>query len=99
MGATRPRCRRVLFPLHPLPAVAKLFPLPAASAPTSVRDYVQMLVVKGNLKHRIWKLGVEKPEGELTPTMRKLRKIAEEQNFVGEDAPSRPAWGNGAFFF
>ena len=39
-------------------------------------DYVLILVVKGNLKHRIEKLGTEKEEFEMTDIQRKLRRIA-----------------------
>ena len=65
-------------------------------------DYVIKIVVKGNLKHRIEKLGTEKEEFEMTAIQRILRRIAKEQvqtewtwkeNVGGYE---RPAWTNGA---
>lgn len=66
-----------------------------------------LLVVKGNLRHRIEKLGVEKADSELTEDQRRLREIALQQFEVGKDAgqegqqqhPERPHWANGAFVY
>ena len=41
-----------------------------------IYEYVLILVVKGNLRHRIEKLGTEKTDAELTPPQLKLRRIA-----------------------
>ena len=68
-------------------------------------DYVIKIVVKGNLKHRIEKLGTEKEEFEMTAIQRILRRIAKEQvqtewtwkeNVGGYE---RPEWTNGAFVY
>ena len=45
----------------------------------AIYNYVQLLVVKGNLRHRIEKLGTEKDEAELNNPQIKLRRIAEQQ--------------------
>ena len=61
-------------------------------------DYVLLLVVKGNLKHRIEKMGTEIRQDDLNPAQKVLRKIAEDQGF-NSVPPERPAWANGAFLF
>lgn len=63
---------------------------------------VLMLTVKGNLRHRIEKLGTEKDVSELTEAQLKLRKIAQLQNLGGHSLtkfPERPEWANGAFLY
>jgi len=65
---------------------------------------VWLLVVKGNLRHRIEKLGVEKADADLSQGQRRLREAARLQNFgpgqAGEpEHPERPAWANGAFVY
>ena len=55
-------------------------------------------MVKGNLRHRIEKLGTEKAHADLTPDQLVLRKIAVEQAW-GEWPPERPSWANGAFLY
>ena len=60
--------------------------------------YVLLRVVKGNLKHRILKLGTETHIDQLTPDQRVLRCIAVEQGF-GSPIPERPPWANGAFLY
>ena len=59
---------------------------------------VWLLVVRGNLRHRILLLGVEKLEEALTEPQRRLRIAAREQGFDAEP-PERPAWANGAFVY
>ena len=44
-----------------------------------IYEYVLLLVIKGNLRHRIEKLGTEKTDGELNNPQLKLRRIAYEQ--------------------
>lgn len=65
-----------------------------------------LLVVKGNLRHRIEKLGVEKADSDLTEDQRKLREYAQlqVQGFGSEkgacqEHPERPPWANGAFVY
>ena len=59
-----------------------------------------MLVVKGNLRHIIVKLGCEKEWDDLSPAQRELRRIAVDQNFVVHSkGPERPIWANGAFLY
>ena len=60
--------------------------------------YVLMRVVKGNLKHRIQKLGTEKDWLDLNPDQRLLRRIAIKQG-VQSLIPERPSWANGAFLY
>jgi len=65
---------------------------------------VWLLVVKGNLRHRIDKLGVEKADADLLEGQRRLREVARLQNFgpgqAGEpEHPERPAWATGAFVY
>ena len=73
------------------------------------------LVVKGNLRHRIDKLGTEKDESQLTEGQHKLRAVAEEQQrrleSLGPDGndgaatsahgprAERPSWAAGAFVY
>ena len=67
-----------------------------------VYEYVLVLVIKGNLRHRIEKLGTEKDAGELNNPQIKLRRIAEQQTqqwWVVEKAYERPQWANGAFVY
>ena len=61
-------------------------------------EHVIILVVKGNLKHRLLKLGTELHKDDLTPAQRELRRIAEDQQF-GDWPPERPRWANGACLF
>ena len=61
-------------------------------------DIVWILVVRGNLAHRIEFLGVEKADGELSELQRVLRHAALEQGF-GSDPPERPDWANKAFVY
>ena len=44
-----------------------------------IYEYVLVLVIKGNLRHRIEKLGTEKTDAELNLQQLKLRRIAYEQ--------------------
>ena len=44
-----------------------------------IYEYVLLLVIKGNLRHRIEKLGTEKTHEELNNPQFKLRRIAYEQ--------------------
>ena len=73
------------------------------------------LVVKGNLRHRIDKLGTEKDDSQLTEGQQRLRAVAEEQQrrleSLGPDGndgaatsahrptPERPVWAAGAFVY
>jgi hypothetical protein len=72
------------------------------------------LVSKGNLRHRIDKLGTEKNENQLTEGQQRLRAVAEEQQRrleslgLGDDGaatsahrptPERPVWAAGAFVY
>ena len=73
----------------------------------SIYDYVPLLVSKGNLRHRIDKLGCEEPEEQLNMAQVKLRRIAEQQmqqwwvvrKVYERPAYERPAWANGAFVY
>eukprot|EP00928_Gymnodinium_smaydae_P058179 TRINITY_DN41407_c0_g1_i1.p1 TRINITY_DN41407_c0_g1~~TRINITY_DN41407_c0_g1_i1.p1 ORF type:complete len:501 (-),score=79.22 TRINITY_DN41407_c0_g1_i1:495-1997(-) len=56
---------------------------------------VYLLVVKGNLKHRLDLLGIEKPDDQIDDKQKLLRRIAEEMG-LGGDNPARPARANGA---
>mmetsp|Transcript_17392 Transcript_17392/g.47462 ORF Transcript_17392/g.47462 Transcript_17392/m.47462 type:complete len:720 (-) Transcript_17392:152-2311(-) len=63
---------------------------------------VWLLVVKGNLRHRIEILGVEKPSAELSDEQKALRHAATEQRFNSDvvcQFPERPPWANGAFVY
>ena len=63
--------------------------------------YVIVMTIKGNLKHRIEKLGGEQPQASLTRCQAALRNIAEGQQFeavLSSDA-ARPTWGGGALFY
>jgi len=63
---------------------------------------VFLLVVKGNLRHRVDLLGAEAAEESLTEAQRKLREAAQKQWKCRskEDAqPERPTWANGAFVY
>ena len=61
-------------------------------------EHVWLLTVKGNLRHRIEKCGIEKPCGEeVTDLQRRLREVATAQQFEGK--LGRPSWANGAFVF
>ena len=67
-----------------------------------IYEYVLLLVIKGNLRHRIEKLGVEKTDEELNDPQYKLRRIAYEQtqpHWYVEKAYERPQWANGAFVY
>ena len=57
---------------------------------------VWVLVAKGNLAHRIEKLGIEQSDSdELTDAQSCLRKVAKAQPFHGQ--LGRPTWAKGAF--
>ena len=60
-------------------------------------EHVWLLTVKGNLRHRIEKCGIEKPCGEVTDLQRRLREVATAQLFEGK--LGRPDWAKGAFVF
>ena len=61
-------------------------------------EYVWLLTVKGNLRHRIEKFGIELPcDAELTEPQSRLRKVAIAQQFDGK--LGRPDWANDAFVF
>ena len=72
-----------------------------------IYEYVLILVVKGNLRHRIEKPGCEKTEEQLNMAQVKLRRIAEQQmqqwwvvkKVYERPAYERPAWANGAFVY
>ena len=61
-------------------------------------EHVLLLIVKGNLRHRVGKLGTELEEDDLTPAQSKLRKIAKTQLWHCYP-PERPSWANGAFLY
>ena len=65
---------------------------------STMDDVVWVLVVKGNLAHRIDCLGVEKEQGSLSATQRVLRDAAKSQG-VGSDPPERLEWANKAFVY
>ena len=58
---------------------------------------VWLLVVKGNLRHRIELLGAEKPINDLTPPQRILRDAAMAQELADNDdtGPDRPSVAHG----
>ena len=67
-----------------------------------LHEYVLLLIIKGNLRHRIEKLGLEKTDEELNNPQYKLRRIAYEQtqpHWYVEKAYERPQWANGAFVY
>ena len=69
-----------------------------------IYEYVLLLTVGGNLRHRIEKLGTDKEESELNNPQIKLRRIAEQQTQqwweLGEkNRCDRPLWANGAFVY
>ena len=67
--------------------------------------HVIVMTLKGNLKHRIEKLGEELDEAALSDKQRVLRGIAILQGFEelladkGIPHLARPVWGGGAFFY
>ena len=62
---------------------------------------VIVMTIKGNLRHRIAKLGSEKPPEELTDVQRTLRNIAMQQECknIISNHHERPSWGGGAFYY
>ena len=64
----------------------------------SMNDHCTLVVVKGNLRHRIDKLGMEKSAALLTYSQLRLRAAAETMGFHG-DYPERPTWAHGAFVY
>ena len=64
-------------------------------------DDILILTVKGNLRHRIDKFGIEIPQTEpVTLCQRRLLRIACEQQLGDpEDKLARPGWAGGAFVF
>ena len=61
-------------------------------------EKVILYVVKGNLKHRIHKLGTEIALEGLAPNQVALRNIALQQEWHCWP-PERPSWANGAFLY
>ena len=61
-------------------------------------SFVWLLVVKGNLKHRIELLGYEKDSKTLRPEQIVLRETAQ-RVYPGEEQPERPTWAHGAFVY
>ena len=61
-------------------------------------DVVWLLVVKGNLRHRIDWLGVEHDYEILNETQRCLRDSVRDIYSL-EICPERPVWAGGAFVF
>ena len=58
-------------------------------------NHVWLLTVKGNLRHRIMKVGIEKLAHEqLTGSQQRLRETVEAQKLDGK--PGRPDWAKGA---
>ena len=56
-------------------------------------DYIHLLVVKGNLKHRIEKLGTEiSNEKELNEDQKLLRRIAMRQHWYSSKADRPEGW-------
>ena len=62
---------------------------------------IVVMTIKGNLRHRIAKLGSEKAPEELTDAQRVLRNIAMKQGCkdVISNHHERPSWGGGAFYY
>ena len=62
---------------------------------------IVVMTIKGNLRHRIAKLGSEKEWEELTGAQKILRKIAISQDCkeVISGHHERPSWGGGAFYY
>ena len=60
-----------------------------------------MLVVKGNLRHRVDLLGAETHVSSLTEAQKKLREAANVQwgDSCCEECAERPRWANGAFIY
>ena len=60
-----------------------------------------IMTVKGNLRHRIVKLGSERLLDDLTPEQLQLRYVALQQKCrdVISGHAERPTWGGGAFFY
>ena len=58
-------------------------------------NHVWVLIVKGNLRHRIMKVGIEKlAHEELTGPQQRLREVVGAQRSDGK--PGRPDWAKGA---
>ena len=65
---------------------------------TADDNHVWVLTVRGNLRHRIMKFGIEKLAHEdLTGPQQRLREAVEAQQLDGK--PGRPDWAKGAFVF
>jgi len=62
-------------------------------------QFVALQVIKGNYRHRISKLGVEKPDEECTAVMLDCKWIAEAQQLGPGHDLSRPYWANKALVF
>jgi len=62
-------------------------------------QFVAVQVIKGNYRHRILKLGVEKPDEECTAVMMDCKWIAEAQQLGPGHDLSRPYWANKALVF
>ena len=59
-------------------------------------DHAWLLVVTGNLRHRIQKLGVETADEELSPEQSQLVQLAR-QSMVEGQALARPDWAKWSF--
>ena len=70
---------------------------------SGVSSDVYLLVVKGNLRHRVDLLGAETAENNLTEAQRKLREAAQKQwEDIAEEnhqLAERPDWAHGAFVY
>lgn len=65
-------------------------------------DVVWLLVVKGNLRHRIALLGTELGDEDRSTSQRRLAAVAKAVDWQEEDSEyrlGRPWWANGAFVF
>ena len=60
------------------------------------RPRVYVLVIGGNLAHRLYKLGVELPPEEQSGAQRMLAYILEKSGLRVETRPGRTPWSNGA---
>ena len=61
-------------------------------------NHVWMLTVRGNYRHRIMKVGIEKLDHEdLTGPQERLREAVVAQQLDGK--PGRPDWAKGALVF
>ena len=78
----------------------------AANVPPT--DYALLLRIRGNLRHRIQRLGTETDANQLIESQKTLRRIAKQMPFgaprkVHFDGPrtvlDRPGWANGAFVY